>query len=141
MSRIYWDTMLFLYWLENRGDYALRVQTILDGMAERRDTLCTSVFTLGEALTGPYKAGDPSLAGKIKNFIRPPFVEILPFDANAADRYAHIRAAGRISPPDAVHLACAGAAEIDLFLTNDRRLHGVRVPGINFITSMDTDLF
>lgn len=141
MSRIYWDTMLFVYWVEDHPGFAPRVQALIDSMAAREDALCTSVLTIGEALTGAYKRGDMNIAEKTKNLIQPPFVEILPFGISAAERYARVRAMGRVSPPDAVHLACAGAAGVDLFLTNDRRLHGLRVPGISFIASMDTDLF
>ena len=46
--------MLFVYWLEDHPAYADRVQQIIEAITRRRDTLCTSVFTLGEVLTGPY---------------------------------------------------------------------------------------
>lgn len=36
MSRIYWDTMLFVYWLENHPVHAKRVQHILSKMEERQ---------------------------------------------------------------------------------------------------------
>jgi predicted nucleic acid-binding protein len=141
MSRIYWDTMLFVYWLEDGGARAARVQTILDAMGERGDTLSTSVFTLGETLTGAYKRGDQALAEKIRDLLRPPFVEMLPFDAAAADRYARIRAGGKVAAADAVHLACAAEAGVDLFLTNDKRLQRIRVEGVGFVASMDAELF
>jgi uncharacterized protein len=65
---------------------------------------------------------------------------VLPFTAEAADHYARIRSAIAVSPADAIHLACAAQAGVDLFLTNDRGLVGQIVPGIQFIASPDTDL-
>ena len=141
MSRIYWDTMLFVYWLEDHPRYAGRVQQIYDKMSARGDTLCTSVFTIGEILAGVYKAEDPEKVLEMRNFFQPPHVEILPFHAEAADRYARIRAVHRVSPADAIHLASAGHAGVDLFLTNDRRLNGLSIPGIHFIAGMDVELF
>ena len=141
MSRIYWDTMLFVYWLEDHPQYAERTRELHARMSERGDTLCTSVFTIGEVLTGVYKRGTAERASQLREFFRPPHVEILPFNSEAADRYARIRANNRVSPADGLHLASAGQAGIDLFLTNDYRLSGLSIPGIHFIAGMDVNLF
>ena len=45
-----------------------------------------------------------------------------------------------VAPANAIHLACAAQAGTDLFLTNDKRLVGKIVPGIQFIASLDTQL-
>ena len=44
MRRIYWDTMLFAYWLEGNPVFAPRVQAILDSMT----TEFRSAFVLAE---------------------------------------------------------------------------------------------
>jgi len=64
----------------------------------------------------------------------------VPFTLETADRYAQIRGAAGIAPADAIHLASAAQAGTDLFLTNDKRLVGKIVPGIQFIASLDTQL-
>src|SRR5262249_19713299 len=141
MSRIYWDTMLFVYWLENHPTYAKRVQHILTKMEERQDRLCTSSFTAAELLVGPYKSNAPALAKQICEVFASPLVEIIPFTLAAADHYAQIRAQHGVSPADAIHLACAAQAGADLFLTNDASLPGKMIPGIQFIVGLDTNLF
>ena len=141
MSRIYWDTMLFVYWLENHPVHAKRVQHIMTKMEERQDQLCTSTFTAAEVLVGPYKIGDLGMVKKIRAIFESPFVELLPFNLAAADLYARIRAQQGVSPADAIHLAYAGQAGIDLFLTNDAALSGKVVPGIQFIAQLNTNLF
>ena len=106
MSLVYWDTMLFVYWLEDNQAYAPRVQAVFDRLAKRGDTLCTSVFSVGEILVGPYKQQQPELAAKIKAYFQSPRVQLLPFTADTAQRYAQIRAAQRVSPaPPAAFLA------------------------------------
>lgn len=141
MSRIYWDTMLFVYWLEDHPAYAKRVRHILTGMEERQDKLYTSSFTAGEVLVGPYKLGAVSAAQQIRELFESSFVEIIPYTLKTADVYAQIRAAQKVSPPDAIHLACASQAGIDLFLTNDSKLPGKVIPGIQFIAGLNTNLF
>jgi predicted nucleic acid-binding protein len=140
MSRIYWDTMLFVYWLEDHAEHAPRVQEIFARMDLRQDILCTSVFTVGEVLVGPYRQGALEVAKSIREFLSPPRVELLPFTAESADLYARIRAEHRVSPADAIHLACAARAGVDLFLTNDRGLHGRVISGIQFVAGLDVNV-
>ena len=139
-SRICWDTMLFVYWIEEHPEYAGRIDRLIARMQARGDRLCSSAFGVGELLVGPLKRGDRSLAEAIRTTLRPPQVELLPFDAAAAERYAEVRARHGTSAPDAVHLACAAAAGVDLFLTSDARLTRLDVPGIRFIAGLDASV-
>jgi predicted nucleic acid-binding protein len=141
MSRIYWDTMLFVYWLEDHPRYAKRVRHILSKMKERQDQLCTSSFTVGEILVGPYKMGASETTRQIREVFKAPFVEVIPYTIETADLYAGIRAQHGVSPADSIHLACAAQARIDLFLTNDAALFGKVIPGIQFIAGLDSNLF
>jgi predicted nucleic acid-binding protein len=141
VSRIYWDTMLFIYWLENNAPFAKRVGAIRSRMEERGDQLITAAFTFGEVLAGPYRIGAINVADEAKRQLRSVVSEIIPFTADSADHYARIRGTLGLPPADAIHLACAAQAGADLFLTNDRRLSGKIVPGIQFIASLDTQLF
>jgi len=61
---------------------------------------------------------------------------VLPFDFKAVGYYARIRQDRTIQPPDAIQLACAASAGVDLFISNDDRLSRKNIPGINFITSL-----
>ncbi|HKW77034.1 MAG TPA: type II toxin-antitoxin system VapC family toxin [Terriglobales bacterium] len=140
MSKIYWDTMLFVYWLEDHPVHAKRVQQILSKMEERRDQLCTSTFTLGELLAGPYKAKATEIAAKIRDFFKSSPIELIPFTIETAELYGKIRGEQAVSPADAIHLACAAHARTDLFLTNDSALARKVIPGIQFIARMDTSL-
>ena len=140
MSRVYWDTMLFIYWLEDHPQYARRVDAIRSRMDERHDQLITGAFTFGEVLAGVHRKGTPQLADDTRRLLQNVVAEVVPFTLETADRYARIRATG-ITPADAIHLASAAQAGTDLFLTNDKRLGGKIVPGIQFVDSLETNLF
>jgi predicted nucleic acid-binding protein len=141
MSRIYWDTMLFIYWLEGHPRYSARVQEVFQKMTTRKDQLCTSSLTVGETLVGFYKRGAIETANQVRDFFRHGTIDVVPYTLEMADLYADIRATHGVSSADAIHLACAASAGTDLFLTNDKNLIGKFVPGIQFIASLDTQLF
>jgi predicted nucleic acid-binding protein len=141
MSRVYWDAMLFIYWLEDHPQFAKRVDAIHSRMEQRHDQLITGAFTFGEVLAGAYRKGVPKLADESKRMLQSVVAEIVPFTVETADRYAQIRGTLGVAPADAIHLASAAEAGTDLFLTNDKSLLGKIVPGIQFIASLDTQFF
>ncbi len=141
MSRIYWDSMLFVYWLEDNPQFAKRVGAIHTKMKERGDELITSAFTFAEILAGVYRAGAVRAADESRQLLRRVVSEVISFDLAASEHYAKIRGTQGVAPADSIHLACAAEAKSDLFLTNDKRLVGKFVPGIQFIATLDTQLF
>ena len=134
MSRIFWDTHLFLYLIEDRGVRAERVAALREWSSARGDTLLTSALTLGEVLARA--AGDDALAGRCDRAIHAA-AAVLPFDRRAAARFAEIRRDPAIGAVDAVQLACAASAGVDLFVTGDDRLSRAHVAGIQFIRSLE----
>ena len=141
MSRVYWDSMLFIYWLEDHPRYAKQVDAIHSRMQERQDRLITGAFTFGEVLAGTYRKRRAELADQFRTLLRGVVAEIVPFTVETAEHYARIRGALGTTPADAIHLASAAQAGTDLFLTNDKSLAGKIVPGIQFIAMLDTQLF
>jgi len=136
MSRIFFDTNLFIYLLEDVGERGKRVEAMVERISERRDHLLTSTFTLAEVLLKPLAVGDLAWADKYEKLLNTPGVSLLSFDRASARIYAEIRQDKSIKPPDAIQLACAAHAGCDLFITNDERLSKKIVPGIQFITSL-----
>jgi predicted nucleic acid-binding protein len=140
MSRIYWDSMLFIYWLEDSPLFANRVAALHDRMRERQDELITSAFTLGEVLAGAYRKSSAPAADEVRAALLDLLSEVVPFTVEVADHYARIRGSTGIAPADAIHLACAAYARTDLFLTNDKNLVGRAIPGIHFIGGLDSNI-
>lgn len=137
LSRIYWDTMIFVYLVEDHPVFGSKINRLYRRMLERGDTLCTSTLTLGEAMVGSIKAEDSELSERIRTVLNSDEVELLPFRARTAEIYAGLRANLPVKSPDAIHLATAAEAKADVFLTNDKHLHHLVVPGIQFIAGLD----
>jgi predicted nucleic acid-binding protein len=137
MNRIYWDSMLFIYLLEGNPVFGKRVEHFYEAMLRRGDILCTSIFTVGEVLTGPQKRNDVAATAALKKFFGGKEIEILPFTLGAAERYSMIRADMRVTQADGIHLATAASAGVDLFVTNDEDLHELVIPGIRFFADVD----
>ncbi len=140
MSRIYWDSMLFIYLLEGHPVYAARAQHLLRRAYERGDSLHTSHLALGEILAGAEKSPVPGKAATIRSAIDAMGFSYLPFDNGAVAEFARLRAHSRLKIADAIHLACAASAGIDLFLTGDQQLVGMYVPGVQFIADFNTQI-
>jgi predicted nucleic acid-binding protein len=136
MSRVFWDTNLFIYFLEGNNQLSVDTRRLRKSMLARGDQLLTSAITLGEVLVKPLERGDRALCSQYEEAIAKT-AALLPFDGKAAWKYAAIRLDRSLRAPDAVQLACAASASVDLFVTNDRRLQGKRVDGIQFIVALD----
>jgi predicted nucleic acid-binding protein len=136
MSRIFWDTNLFIYLFEAHGSLSKRVSDLRQAMLMRGDQLLTSTLTLGEILVKPLERGDASLSARYEEAIAATAL-MIPFDLKAAKIYANLRADRSLRAPDAIQLSCAASAGVDLFVTNDNHLHSKRVNGIQFIASLE----
>jgi predicted nucleic acid-binding protein len=135
MSRLFWDTNLFIYLFEDYGPFSASVEELRAKMLKRGDQLLTSTITLGEILIKPMQAGDAQLCRTYERAIASA-ATLIPFDVKAARHYASVRSSWPIKPPDAVQLSCAASAGVDLFITNDDRLQNKQVPGIQFIVPL-----
>ena len=136
MALIFWDTNLFIYLLEQNSAFGEAVRQLRLRMLARGDDLATSALTAGEVLVGPLRHGNDAIYKQYCSVFSQPEIRVVAFDLDAAAHYAHIRQDRSIDPPDAIQLACAAAAKVDLFITNDDRLSRKKVPGIHFVTSL-----
>lgn len=140
VTRIFWDTMLFIYLLEDHPEHGVRIAAMAHKMAARGDVLCTSALAVAEVLAGVEKAGDAVLKDRCLAFFQTPALVILPFDMRAVPTFASLRGKHKIAAPDAIHLACAATYGVDLFLTQDKRLAGKHVPGVRFLADLTQDI-
>jgi len=136
VANIFWDTNLFIYLLESNSSFGAVVKDLRRRMLQRNDRLFTSAITVGEILVKPLSTGDKILANRYRAFFAGTQLTVSTFNFDAAEAYAEIRQDRGIHPADAIQLACAAAAEIDLFITNDSRLSKKNVPGIKFISGL-----
>jgi len=140
MSRIFWDSMLFIYLLEDNPTFSTRVQLLLERAYNRNDLLFTSYLALGEVMAGGEKMARPQKAATLRATIREMGFTCLPFDEGAVAPFSRLRSRERLRIADSIHLACAASAGIDLFLTGDKHLTKLDVPGIQFIADFNNPI-
>jgi uncharacterized protein len=133
MSRIFWDTMMFIYLLDEHPTFETHVRKKLERSYDRGDSLVTSYLALGEVMAGSRQ--NAVKRDSIRTAINDMGFSFLSFDGACPAVFAKLRFESKLRAPDAIHLACAAAAGVDMYLTGDaqllnRRLH---VPGIQFI--------
>jgi predicted nucleic acid-binding protein len=141
VTRIYWDTNLFIYLHEDHPEFGPLVRRIYESLIARNDTLCTSVFTVGEVLTLPLRMKDEAVVSTIRDSMMSGEVELLPFTLAMAQRYGQIRAVSSLKAADAIHLATAIEAKVNLFVTNDPQLQKLQVPEKPWTVGLDGRLF
>jgi len=140
VKRIYWDAMLFIYWMESNPVFGAKVDVMFRASLARRDEIYTSIVTLGEVLVLPIRQQSTAMIQTAEAFFDSGAVKLLPVNRDAMRRFAEVRATTRIASTDALHLACAGAYGVDLFLTNDKALHKHQIPGIRRIAGIDAKI-
>ena len=136
MTRIFWDTNLFIYLFEGDSPFVPAVRRLRERMLERGDELVTSTMTVGEVQVQARRQGDVPKAEHLRDLVRNA-AKVIDFGLGAADTFSHLRATTSIRPADAVQLSCAASTSVDLFVTNDKSLHKLTIPGIHFITPLD----
>jgi predicted nucleic acid-binding protein len=136
MSRVFWDTNIFIYFFEDHGRQGKSARDLRERMLQRGDQLITSAMTVGEILVKPRERRDLSLCNQYEQAITATAL-VLPFDLSAARRFSVLRVDRSLRPPDAIQLSCAATMGTDLFITNDNRLSGLKVYGIQFIVSLE----
>jgi predicted nucleic acid-binding protein len=139
VSRIFWDTNLFIYFFQQHPTYAKSIARLRSKMMQRGDELVTSWMTVGEVQVQPRMRGNRTLGLSLRNSITEA-AKVVDFNKMAAELYVEIRATTKVKGPDAIQLACAASSGVELFVTNDTALHKVRVDGIHFIVSIETAL-
>ncbi len=141
MSRIFWDTMLFIYLVECHPVYRPRVEELLVRARRRGDSLHTSYLALGEVMAGADLSATPQKTLTMRQTIDEMGFSYLPFDEGAVATFSRLRGRQKVKVADAIHLACAASAGIDLFLTGDKELTKLDIPGIQFIADFNNPFF
>jgi len=140
MSRIFWDSMISIYLLEDHPLFAPRVLQILERSMRRNDLLFTSYLALGEILAGAAKSPKQEKKQQVKAVLEEIGFSYLPFNSGAVEPFSQLRAKQKLKVADCIHLACAASAGIDMFLTGDKQLLKLDIPGIQFIADFNTSI-
>jgi len=128
IKTIFLDTAPVIYFIEAHVQFGPLVKQVGELMNENRIRAFTSVLTLSEVLPKPVEKGNAELADKFKTYLKNgPNLTLLPITETIGEaagvlrgKYPHLKTV------DAVQIAAALDAEAEAFLTNDKRLSGIK---------------
>ncbi|HOF06375.1 MAG TPA: PIN domain-containing protein [Syntrophales bacterium] len=128
IETIFLDTAPVIYFIEAHDQFGPLVKQVVELMDKNRIQAFTSVLTLAEVLPKPMETGNEELAEKFKTYLKNgQNLTLLPITDNIGEgagvlrgRYPHLKTM------DAVQIAAALDAEAEAFLTNDKKLSGIK---------------
>jgi predicted nucleic acid-binding protein len=132
--------MLLIYLLEGNPAFRPRAEALLARSRARGDSLFTTCLAVGELMAGVARFDNPVKASTVRRTLDEIGFRYLPFDAGSMRQFGLLRGRDKLKIADAIHLACAASAGIDLFLTGDTQLTRLDVPGIQFIAEFNTPI-
>ncbi len=120
-NRVFFDTAPFIYYLEYDGDFYSKVEKLF--IEDRKGDYVTSTITVGEYLTGAFKADDEQRASDFKSAIKNYDFEVVSINWDIAEEAARIRARfPGFKMIDSLQLAAARLTGCNAFVTNDMQL-------------------
>jgi len=138
-QKIYLDTNIFIYALEQHPEYAVVVDRLFALFDVAKAEAFTSEIALAECLVKPYADGNSDFQIRYQAAITTRSgLTVYPVSRSIVIRAARIRAAYKIRLPDAIHLSTALEASCDVFLTNDQLVKPI--PGVTLIQLSDLTL-
>ncbi|MCX7635742.1 MAG: PIN domain-containing protein [Syntrophales bacterium] len=128
IKTIFLDTAPVIYFIEAHDRFGPLVKQVVEFMNSNRIQAFTSVVTLAEVLPKPVEMGDEELLNKFKTYLKNgPNLALLPITDDIGEgagvlrgKYPHLKTV------DAVQIAAALNTEAEAFLTNDKKLSGIK---------------
>ena len=122
-GKVYLDTNLWIYTLENYAQYANALGALWQALDEGTLAAVTSELTLAEVLVKPMQRNDTEQQAICEQFIRSTdHLSVVPVSRSILMEAAQVRAHTQLKLPDAIHAATALSDNCTTFLTNDRQL-------------------
>ena len=126
------DTAPLIYFIEQSPRRIEKLRPFFAAAGRGDFRLATSFITLVEVLVQPLRNGREDLANAYRDILlRSPALRVIPFDQQAAEEAARLRAAYNLRTPDAIQVATAIQSGASHFLTNDATL--AQISGISVL--------
>jgi predicted nucleic acid-binding protein len=124
--RVHLDSVTVIYFIEQHAIYGPLIRPLFECVDRGEMLVVTSYLTLLEVLVQPIRAGRLDVAQEYRDvLVQSRHVTLHAVDRAIAEQGAEIRATyPAIKTPDAIQLATALRQSAEIFVTNDRRLHG-----------------
>ncbi len=120
-QRVYVDTNIFIYFLEQHDRYFTAVLPFFEQFNARQSLAHTGDAVVAETLYKPYQADDALRVSEFKEFFaQEEFITVLPHTKKVFELAAELSPKRGMKLIDALHYATAVLAGCKFFLTNDQ---------------------
>lgn len=122
-DKLFLDTAVFIYFLENNIDYGDKVELFLNNAINDRNQLVTSTVTIMEFCTKPFELGNTNLVTKFEEFLSELNITLIPINNEIAVEAAKLRGKYKsLKGMDSLQVASAIKVGCNKFISNDRKL-------------------
>ncbi len=124
ISRLYLDTNIFIYFLEENTDFSDLVASVFELCEKYNIAVFTSEITVTECLVGAYKKQSPTFIEKYEEFFQSvsEAITIIPVDSAILWEVPKITGSSNLKLVDSIHVMTAIFCGCDGFLTNDKAI-------------------
>jgi predicted nucleic acid-binding protein len=128
MSKVAMDSNCFIYLIEG-SPYTDKLTDLFQRIEKKSLLAVTSIITITEILTGPYKSKNYKLVEEYRSTLLSfPNLTFREMDYEIANQTALYKAQYGLKTSDAIQLATAMLEKADVFITNDRDFKNVEFP-------------
>ena len=141
IQRRYTETAPLIYYVEENPTYVAKMDAIIAAIEDRPIEAVSSVITLTEVLTHPFKLGNTRLEREYRDILlHSGGFRLLTITARIAESAAALRARYTLRTPDALHVAAAIDVRCEAFLTNDTGIKRVTEIAVLVLDELEIDL-
>jgi len=128
IKTIFLDTAPVIYFIEAHEQFGPLVKQVIELIDKYMIRAFTSVLTLSEVLSKPAETGNDELVEQFKTYLKNgPNLTMFPITETIGENAGILRGKyPHLKTVDAVQIATALYAEADVFLTNDKKLSGIK---------------
>jgi predicted nucleic acid-binding protein len=128
VKKIFLDTAPIIYFIEAHQQFGPLVKQLIDLINENRIQAVTSVLTLSEVLPRPVETGNEELAQRFMTYLKSGLnLDLITIGETIGESAGILRGKHPfLKTVDAIQIAAALEAEADAFLTNDKKLSGIK---------------
>jgi predicted nucleic acid-binding protein len=134
-QRVYFDTNIFIYVLDNTTGYVDACLPFFEAVAQQNTIGCTGEITIAELMVKPMRSNDRLATNAIESlFSDQGYFETIGHNRAVLELAAYIRATQGLKMGDAIHTASAIKGGCSFMLTHDgqiqRQVKGIEVVNI-----------
>ncbi len=122
VSRLYFDTNIFIYFLEENTCFSDSVEHVFGVCEKYNIDIVTSEITVTECLVGAHKKNNSALIEKYEAFFQSvaKSMSIIPVDSAILSEVPQVASLNHLKLVDSIHVVTAILYGCDGFLTNDK---------------------